>query len=215
MINLLIWNAWGVAGKIIQRRIKKLKFMHQIIILAILEPMVQGSQIDFLRRKLGFDGAVANCSQNIWLFWTHEVCCSIRFDHPQCLHASFSLPWLSFSFQSSFIYAKCTRLEMQDLWAFLRNVATGIQEPLLAGGDFNVILNREETLLSAEPHARSMEDFAMTLFDCGLLDAGFEGNKFTWTNSPYVLEVGHNSLQYTVGYSICKNESSTPQQRWF
>ncbi|EOY13882.1 Uncharacterized protein TCM_032583 [Theobroma cacao] len=28
-----------------------------------------------------------------------------------------------------------------------------------------------------------MEDFAMMIFDCGLLDAGFEGNKFTWTNS--------------------------------
>ncbi|EOY09179.1 Uncharacterized protein TCM_024576 [Theobroma cacao] len=61
--------------------------------------------------------------------------------------------------------------------------ATRTQEPLMARGDFNVILSRNERLLGAEPHASSMEDFALTLLDCGLLDAGFEGNRFTWTNS--------------------------------
>lgn len=53
----------------------------------------------------------------------------------------------------------------------------------MARGDFNVILSREERLLETEPHASSMEDFALTLLDYGLLDAGFEGNRFTWTNS--------------------------------
>ncbi|EOY25447.1 Uncharacterized protein TCM_016753 [Theobroma cacao] len=58
-----------------------------------------------------------------------------------------------------------------------------MQEPWLAGGDFNTILSREERLFGAEPNAGLMEEFATTLFDCGLLDAGFEENKFTWTNT--------------------------------
>lgn len=33
------------------------------------------------------------------------------------------------------------------------------------------------------PYDGSMEDLSSTLLDCGLLDAGFEGNSFTWTNN--------------------------------
>ncbi|EOY26447.1 Uncharacterized protein TCM_028091 [Theobroma cacao] len=78
----------------------------------------------------------------------------------------------------------CTiRLERQDLWAFLRNIVPGIHESWLAGGAFNIIINKVERFLGAKSHIGSMEDLALTLFDCGLLDAGFEGNRFTWTNS--------------------------------
>ncbi|WRX16202.1 Reverse transcriptase domain - like 10 [Theobroma cacao] len=62
-------------------------------------------------------------------------------------------------------------------------IAADVQDPWLVAGDFNVILSREERLLGADPHTGAMEDFATALLDCGLLDAGFEGNKFTWTNS--------------------------------
>ncbi|EOX96783.1 Uncharacterized protein TCM_005954 [Theobroma cacao] len=60
---------------------------------------------------------------------------------------------------------------------------TQLQGPWMVGGDFNSIVSTVERLNGAAPHVGSMEDFASTLFDCGLLDAGFEGNSFTWTNN--------------------------------
>ncbi|EOY17514.1 Uncharacterized protein TCM_042330 [Theobroma cacao] len=107
----------------------------------------------------------------------------VIFDHPQCLHVRLTSPWLETPFFVTIVYAKCTRSERTLLWDCLRRLADDIEVPWLVGGDFNVILKREERLYGSAPHEGAMEDFASTLLDCGLLDGGFEGNSFTWTNN--------------------------------
>ncbi|EOY26351.1 Uncharacterized protein TCM_027856 [Theobroma cacao] len=67
-------------------------------------------------------------------------------------------------------------------WNFL-NASEALEGPWMVGGDFNFIVSSAERLLSAPPHDGSMEDFATTLLNCGLLDVGFEGNNYTWTNN--------------------------------
>ncbi|EOY13975.1 Uncharacterized protein TCM_032934 [Theobroma cacao] len=104
-------------------------------------------------------------------------------DHVQCLHVHMSFPWLSNHLYASFVYAKCTRMEKRYLWDCLRNISMDMQVSWIAGRDFNTILSSEEQLGLYVPHIGSMEDFATTLLDCGLLNAGFEGNQFTWKNS--------------------------------
>lgn len=46
----------------------------------------------------------------------------------------------------SLIYAKCTQGERLLLWESLEELAQGIQDPWLVGGDFNVITSYEEKL---------------------------------------------------------------------
>ncbi|EOY03264.1 Uncharacterized protein TCM_018048 [Theobroma cacao] len=70
-----------------------------------------------------------------------------------------------------------------ELWNSLRLLSLDMQGPWMVGGDFNAIVSVAERLNGAPPHGGSMEDFAVILLDCGLLDAGFEGNNFTWTNN--------------------------------
>ncbi|EOY14356.1 Uncharacterized protein TCM_033752 [Theobroma cacao] len=173
----------GISGRVIQRRLKKLQLMHRIKILAILEPMVDISKAEFFRRKLGFEKVIVNSSQKIWLFHSLELHSDIILDHPQCLHVRLTSPWLEKPFFATFVYAKCTRSERTLLWDCLRRLAADNEEPWLVGGDFNIILKREERLYGSAPHEGSMEDFASVLLDCGLLDGGFEGNPFTWTNN--------------------------------
>ncbi|EOY25454.1 Uncharacterized protein TCM_026877 [Theobroma cacao] len=112
-----------------------------------------------------------------------ELHSDVIFDHPQCLHVRLTSPWLEFPIFVTFVYAKCTRSERTLLWDCLRRLAADIEVPWLVGGDFNIILKREERLYGSAPHEGAMEDFASTLLDCGLLDGGFEGNPFTWTNN--------------------------------
>lgn len=157
--------------------------MYRIKLLAILEPMVEAGKLEYYRRRLGYKGAVTNCSNKIWVFWAHEVSCEVVVDHIQCLHIQLSFPWLPDPVFASVIYAKCTRLERNASWNCLRNLSTNITNAWLVGGDFNVILNREESLYGAASHDGSMEDFATTLLDCGLVDGGYEGTQFTWTNN--------------------------------
>ncbi|WRX14697.1 Reverse transcriptase domain - like 10 [Theobroma cacao] len=78
---------------------------------------------------------------------------------------------------------ECTRQERLDLWNCLRSLSSDMQGPWMVGGDFNTIVSCAERLNGAPPHGGSMEDFVATLLDCGLIDAGFEGNSYTWTNN--------------------------------
>ncbi|EOX96782.1 Uncharacterized protein TCM_005953 [Theobroma cacao] len=104
-------------------------------------------------------------------------------DPLECLHVKLSLPWLPHPLSATFVYAKCTRQERMELWNCLRSLSADMQGPWMVGGDFNTIVSCAERLNGAPPHGGSMEDFVATLFDCGLIDAGFEGNSFTWTNN--------------------------------
>ncbi|WRX16205.1 Reverse transcriptase domain - like 10 [Theobroma cacao] len=145
--------------------------------------MVNTSRMNYIKRRLGFDNALSNCSHKIWLFCSNEICCEVVLDQIQCLHVKLSSPWLPHPVYTSFVYAKCTRLERRELWNNLRIISDSVQAPWLVGGDFNSIVSCDERLHGAIPHDGSMEDLSSTLLDCGLLDASFEGNSFTWSNN--------------------------------
>ncbi|XP_017982344.1 PREDICTED: uncharacterized protein LOC108663259 [Theobroma cacao] len=93
------------------------------------------------------------------------------------------MPWLEVPLLASFIYAKCTKLERLVLWDCLRSLAININTPWIVRGNFNAIIHNGEKLNGAVPYASSMEDFANALLDCGLMDGGYGGNQFTWTNN--------------------------------
>ncbi|EOY26489.1 Uncharacterized protein TCM_028259 [Theobroma cacao] len=168
---------------VIQRRLKSLKLVHKIMLLVVLEPMVEETKAEFFRRKLGYEKVITNNSKKIWIFHSFDISYEVILNHNQCLHVSLSFQWLECPILATFVYVKCTRTERIPLWIVLRSLSVDIRVPWLVGGDFNVILNRAERLYGASPHAGSMDDFAATLLDYGLVDGGFEGNTYTWTNS--------------------------------
>ncbi|EPS59531.1 hypothetical protein M569_15275, partial [Genlisea aurea] len=55
--------------------------------------------------------------------------------------------------------------------------------PWLVVGDFNEVLKQEEHCSSILRSLSSMMKFKEALDDCELLDLGFSGNPFTWTNN--------------------------------
>ncbi|EOY25448.1 Uncharacterized protein TCM_016754 [Theobroma cacao] len=59
------------------------------------------------------------------------------------------------------------------VWNFA-HATDPLEGPWMVGGDFNTIMSCAERLNGAPPHGGSMEDFAATLLDCGLIDAGWE-----------------------------------------
>ena len=54
--------------------------------------------------------------------------------------------------------------------------------PWCTVGDFNVITFVEEKLRGVVYHMRIRIDFIAIIEACGLLDIGFSGHKFTWSN---------------------------------
>ncbi|XP_073121912.1 uncharacterized protein [Henckelia pumila] len=52
----------------------------------------------------------------------------------------------------------------------------------IVGGDFNVIEDPLEHSLGAVSRPTCMQDFSEFIVDAGLIDAGYVGSKYTWTN---------------------------------
>ncbi|KAJ6414222.1 hypothetical protein OIU84_006950 [Salix udensis] len=144
--------------------------------------MVDLDRIAFFTRTLGFSNSMANCANKIWIFWVEDLTVNLFKDHTQCLTVSINTPWLPKSFFISFVYAKNLRSERKILWDELCEVASLLDGPWVVGGDFNAVLNVNESKGGGNPNQGSMEEFGSCLLDCGLLDAGYEGNDFTWTN---------------------------------
>ncbi|XP_073022635.1 uncharacterized protein [Primulina eburnea] len=179
-MNCLIWNIRGLRGSESQQRLHAFVKEKQIKVLAVLEPLID---LDprFMTRRLGFSGVISNLSGHIWVFFAADVRAECVFDHAQFLHIRVSASFLPTEIFCSFVYARCDYVQRRDLWASLLLVKP-VLGPWLVGGDFNVVRDASECLGSRGGRLLPMEEFNTFILDSGLIDAGFEGSSFTWTN---------------------------------
>ncbi|KAI3457760.1 hypothetical protein Pfo_014423 [Paulownia fortunei] len=157
-MNFLIWNIRGIGNKPSQKYLHIFCRIHRIKILAIMEPNVQLDS-HFFYRRLAFSQVFSNCSNKIWCFM------------------------LPSPFLLTCIYAKCDIIGRRELWDVLRYIADQNESQLwLLGGDCNTILQLNKRTGHQRSRLTSMQDFGDMIEDCGLIDAGYEGSNFTWTN---------------------------------
>ncbi|XP_073122746.1 uncharacterized protein [Henckelia pumila] len=107
----------------------------------------------FMTRRLGFQIVLSNVSGHIWVFLADDVKAECVLDHAQFLQLRVSAPFLPTPVFCSFVYAKCDYILRRDLW---------------------------DSLLQVKP--LPMDEFNHFVLESALVDAGFEGSLFTWTN---------------------------------
>ncbi|KAL5752459.1 hypothetical protein ACOSQ2_022966 [Xanthoceras sorbifolium] len=67
-------------------------------------------------------------------------------------------------------------------WSLMRRLKGMCNLPWLICGDFNEVLRDNEKLGGVLRSYGAMPQFREVLDDCGLIDMGFKGSKFTWHN---------------------------------
>ncbi|KAL0462804.1 UNVERIFIED_CONTAM: hypothetical protein Slati_0168000 [Sesamum latifolium] len=144
------------------------------------EPFVQ-LDVHYYTRKFGFYSVFANANNKIWCFAKFGVDIQIIQDHSQFLHVKVSSGIIPTDIICTFVYAKCYRNPRRILWEELVKLSNQ-DIPWIVGGDFNVILHPNENQGGDMQRLGPMDDFNDMMLDTGLIDAGFEGDSFTWTN---------------------------------
>lgn len=91
-------------------------------------------------------------------------------------HSQFPLPFIT-----TFVYAKCKDILRRSLWEKMLHQATTTL-PWCTVGDFNVITSPEEKLGCIPYNMRKSFEFISIIEACGLMDLGFSGQKYTWSN---------------------------------
>lgn len=79
------------------------------------------------------------------------------------------------------VYASPNYIKLNQLWADFIRLSKGVDEPWVVLGDFITICRSHERKGgSANPFIRSSMAFNNMIYDCDLIDAGFQGSPFTW-----------------------------------
>ncbi|KAH0709402.1 hypothetical protein KY284_010829 [Solanum tuberosum] len=162
-------------------RLQTLKKMHNLSMIAILEPFSDNSHINTCKIQLNMEQAYCNNNGKIWLFWNSDMKCNILEVEDQHITCELNHVECNAKFLVTFIYAKCKEHLRRPLWDKLIHYSNK-EEPWCIIGDFNVITSTDEKLGGLPYNMNKIFDFLSMIETCGLIDIGYNGQHFTWCN---------------------------------
>jgi hypothetical protein len=134
---------------------------------------------------LGYSGSFAvsyeGLSGGLAIFWLQPFSVSLKGYNSHCIDVVISGDSRDL-WRVSFVYGEPRREKRHEFWQLLCCLHSEWKGPWLCCGDFNEALTHDEHYGSSERSDAQMLLFCECLEDCELVDLGFTGPKYTWTN---------------------------------
>lgn len=150
----------------------------------LLETHSNGQLAQQKVKKMGFSGSFIVDSQGqsggIWCLWDAKAWkFEVLESNQQLVHLR--VTWnRKVSCLITSVYASPRYVRRQQLWEDLERIASVCTEPWVVLGDFNSIVADHERVGGALiPSNRGVSQFRDMIQACDLLDAGFQGSKYT------------------------------------
>lgn len=180
-MSAIIWNMRGFGNTSALVYLKNMLNTHRPFVLGILEPKQQPNMIEEYAQKINYPNFAhfSPLNTHIWLFWLQGIqvtTLDVSEQHVTVLVGG------DFPLRISFVYAKCLRVDRNELWNHLRTQSNN-DTPWIVGGDFNTILRTSEKRGGVVPDLGSIQDFQECLIDANLSEISYEGSTFTWCNN--------------------------------
>ena len=187
MMNILIWNCRGAMKPQFRKTVLDLVEWHAPLLMVITETRMSGAGAIELIESLPFDGSVVadtiGFAGGIWMLWrTDLVHVDILASTEQEIHAIIRVRSQSLTWIISAIYASPRFVERCMLWENLKLIATLHDLPWALMGDFNEVITEEEKAGGNPICQRRVRAILDCMNECQMMDLGFSGPKFTWTN---------------------------------
>ncbi|OIT04903.1 hypothetical protein A4A49_31371 [Nicotiana attenuata] len=126
--------------------------------------------------------AASNINDKIRVFWDKEFTAKVLDHDEQQLSLEMTHAENGKIFHLTVIYAKCKSVLRRTLWEVIRHKSSRCNVPWCVIGDFNVIALVEEKIGGIPYQMSKIIEFLSMIEDCGLVDLGFYGPKYTWSN---------------------------------
>ncbi|CAN0855442.1 LINE-1 retrotransposable element ORF2 protein [Linum grandiflorum] len=117
-------------------------------------------------------------SGGLALWWKNGINLSVLHSTNNYIHVFIQY---NAGFYCSFVYAPSVPAIRREFWNCFRNLQ-GIDQPWMLAGDFNAVAFTYEKEGGNIPSAASLQPFRSMISEHSLMDQGFSGNPFTWTN---------------------------------
>ena len=112
----------------------------------------------------------------------------------QEIHALIRVKSSSLTWLISVIYASSRFAKKCILWNNFKIIASRHNLPWFALGDFNDVLSEDEKFSSNGISGKRVRAYQECMNECNLLDLGFSGPKYTWTNKRDMANLIHKIL---------------------
>ena len=98
------------------------------------------------------------------------------------IHVLVKVPTNSSTFLLMTIYASPNFNKHKILWQYLQELSPFVRMPQVLLGNFNDMLAKDEKMGDLPFNSYRLNAFRECIYYCGLMDLGFYGPKFNWTN---------------------------------
>ncbi|KAF7113154.1 hypothetical protein RHSIM_RhsimUnG0155100 [Rhododendron simsii] len=140
-----------------------------------------------IRRALNFpDSYYINpigLAGGLALWWDSSISISVDVSSNNVVHTSCQSLHDKKSWAMSFVYGSPSYQDKEVVWDFIRIIVDGVRGPWVCLGDFNEVAMASDKSGGNLPSSTRISSFNNFLNDCGLLDLGFKGQRFTWRNN--------------------------------
>ncbi|XP_028089100.1 uncharacterized protein LOC114289558 [Camellia sinensis] len=186
-MKVLLWNCRGAASPHFRRHFFTLVNEYHPHLVILTETRVGGTRGKTLSENLGFSNVHISdpigFAGGIWLLWNDlEIACEVLLTTEQEIHAWIKVPSNPSPWLLSAIYASPHYNHRCILWDNLMLLSATHSSPWLMLGDFNEILTSADKFGGRALQPHRARRFQECIDECGMIDLGFAGPRFTWTN---------------------------------
>ncbi|XP_030941775.1 uncharacterized protein LOC115966748 [Quercus lobata] len=187
VMNIIAWNCRGALKPEFRNHVRELVQNHNPAMLIVMETRVSGDRAKEITDRLPFDEAIhtktIGFAGGLWLLWnTDRVAVSLLATTEQEIHVSVKVRPSDTQCFLSAVYASPKFNERCILWKNLVNVASLHSSPWIIAGDFNKVLADNDKFGGRTVNANRSLLFKDCLDSCNMVDLGFSGPRFTWSN---------------------------------
>ncbi|XP_030930474.1 uncharacterized protein LOC115956154 [Quercus lobata] len=186
-MNIVVWNCRGALKPNFQSHVQELVRCHDPTLLVVMETRVGGDRARDVTDRLPFNGVfhteTIGQKGGLWLLWySDRVEVELLASSKQEIHATVKVRTSNYKWLFSAVYASLRSAERHILWNNLSNVAELHNMLWVIAGDFNEPLFGDDKFGGRVVSSNRSLLFKECLDDCNMVDLGFSGPRFTWTN---------------------------------
>ncbi|XP_019184835.1 PREDICTED: uncharacterized protein LOC109179810 [Ipomoea nil] len=181
----IAWNCRGVRGGSTRRHARDLLKTPNVGALCFLETKTKGADgLLKMADKLGFFSSFMadplNFAEGLLLVWNKDRVPLFVVEHNSHTIHTLIPRRDGKNIRISFAYVRPNCRAKEIFWRGCRDYSTSFQDPWIVLGDFNDISGQSDKWGTGEIVVSSVDKFLDAMNDCGLMDLGTSGSRFSW-----------------------------------